>query len=313
MKKFDNEKYQILAKDLMGDIFYSEISNRNKIATIRQYTEVIVRKILDIDSSEKVTVGAKKISEKIEELNNSKFLKEALEDIKQDGNQCTHTEYLGEVTADEFDKIVDKLLDMLSFMLINYIETYEFGSRSDVLRSFSLLPPIVRYKVLIFLYNKYPNNIHVIDRLALAIVKAFDKEEAIRWIEEEKNNLINLDTMSDKVFAEIAKNTGIEIAEFIRFSSPYKNMYELCIDKIMKIGIEIDSKGHLYIDFEGALPCYKQYGIIDEDSEEIKEFNDIMDFLYLGRRKKLDDFTKLKEPYVVLNAIIEDDNIDESI
>ena len=53
MKKFDNEKYQILAKDLMGDIFYSEISNRNKIATIRQYTEVIVRKILDIDSSKK--------------------------------------------------------------------------------------------------------------------------------------------------------------------------------------------------------------------------------------------------------------------
>ena len=313
MKKFDNEKYQILAKDLMGDIFYSEISNRNKIATIRQYTEVIVRKILDIDSSKKVTIGAKEISKKIEGLNNSKFLKEALEDIKQDGNQCTHTEYLGEVTADEFDKIVDKLLDMLSFMLINYFETYEFGSRSDVLRSFSLLPPIVRYKVLIFLYNKYPNNIHVIDRLALAIVKAFDKEEAIRWIEEEKNNLINLDIMSDKVFNEIAENKGIEFAELIRFNSPYKNMYELCIDKIMKIGIEIDSKGHLYIDFEGALPCYKQYGIIDEDSEEIKEFNDIMDFLYLGRRKKLDDFTKLKEPYVVLNAIIEDDNIDESI
>ena len=76
-----------------------------------------------------------------------------------------------------FDKIVDKLLDMLSFMLINYFETYEFGSRSDVLPSFSLLPPIVRYKVLIFLYNKYPNNIHVIGILALAIVKAFDKEE----------------------------------------------------------------------------------------------------------------------------------------
>ena len=281
MKKFDNEKYQILAKDLMGDIFYSETSNRNKIATIRQYAEVIVRKILDIDPSKKMTIGANEISKKIDALNNSEFLKEALENIKQDGNKFTHTEYLEEVTSDEFDKIVDKLLDMLSFMFINYFENYEFGSRSDVLRSFSLLPPIVRYKVLIFLYNKYFDNIHVIDRLALAIVKAFDKEEAIRWIEEEKNNLINLDTMSDKVFAEIAKNKGIEIAEF---SSPYKNMYELCIDKIMKIGNEIDSKGHLYIDFESALPYYKQYGIIDEDSEEIKEFNDIMDFLYLGRK-----------------------------
>ena len=305
MKKFDNEKYKILSKDLMGDIFYSEISNQNKIATIRQYAEVIVRKILDIDPSKKMTIGANEISKKIDALNNSEFLKEALEDIKQDGNKFTHTEYLEEVTSDEFDKIVDKLLDMLSFMLINYFEIYEFGSRSDVLRSFSLLPPIVRYKVLIFLYNKYPHNIHVIDRLALAIVKAFDKEEAIRWVEEEKNNLINLDTMSDKMFDEIAK--------FIRFSSPYKNMYELCIDKIMKIGNEIDSKGHLYTDFENALPYYKQYGIINEDSEEIKEFNDIMDFLYLGRRAKLDDFIKLKEPYVVLNTIIEDDNINESV
>ncbi|EGL43742.1 hypothetical protein HMPREF9966_1046 [Streptococcus anginosus SK52 = DSM 20563] len=312
MKKFDNEKYQILAKDLMGDIFYSETSNRNKIATIRQYAEVIVRKILDINPSKKMTIGANEISKKLDALNNSEFLKEALENIRQDGNKFTHTEYLEEVTSDEFDKIVDKLLDMLSFMLINYFETYEFGSRSDVLQSFSLLPPIVRYKVLIFLYSKYPNNIHVIDRLALAIVKAFDKEEAIRWIEAE-NNLINLDVMSDKAFNEIAENKGIEFAKLIRFNSPYKNMYELCIDKIMKIGNEIDSKGHLYIDFESALPYYKQYGIIDEDSEEIKEFNDIMDFLYLGRRTKLDSFIKLKEPYVTLNVITGDNNIDESI
>ena len=313
MKKFDNEKYQILAKDLMGDIFYSETSNRNKIATIRQYAEVIVRKILDINPSKKMTIGANEISKKIDALNNSEFLKEALDNIKQDGNKFTHTEYLEEVTSDEFDKIVDKLLDMLSFMLINYFETYEFGSRSDVLRSFSLLPPIVRYKVLIFLYSKYPNNVHVIDKLVLAILKAFNREEAIRWTEKEKNNLINLDVMSNKVFNEIAENKGIEFAELIKFNSPYKNMYELCIDKIMKIGNEIDSKGRLYIDFESALPYYKQYRIIDDDNEEIKEFNDIMDFLYLGRKANVDNFIKLKEPYVVLDAIIEGDNINEDI
>lgn len=313
MKKFDNEKYQILVKDLMGDIFYSEISNRNKIATIRQYAEVIVRKILDINPNKKITIGATEISKKLDALSNSEFLKEALENIRKDGNKFTHTEYLEEVTSDEFDKIVDKLLDMLSFMLINYFETYEFGSRNDVLWSFSLLPPILRYKVLIFLYSKYPDNIYVVDKLALAIVKAFNREEAIRWIEEEKNNLINLDVMPDKVSNEIAENKGIEFTELIRFNSPYKNMYELCIDKIIKIGNEIDSKGHLYIDFESALPYYKQYGIIDGDSEEIKEFNDIMNFLYLGRRAKLDDFIKQNESYVALNTIIEDNDIDESI
>lgn len=313
MKNFDNEKYQILVKDLMGDIFYSNTSNRNKIATIRQYAEVIMRKILDIDPSKKMTIGANEISKKIDNLNNSKFLKEALENIKQYGNKFTHTEYLEEVTSNEFNKIVDKLLDMLSFMLIDYFETYEFGSRSDVLYSFSFLPPILRYKVLIFLYSKYPDNVYVIDKLALAIVKAFNKEEAIRWIEEEKNNLINLPVISDKVFNEFEENKEIGIAEIIRHYLPYKNMYDLCIDKIIKIGNEIDSKGHLYIDFESALPYYNQYGIIDEDSKEIKEFNDIMDFLYLGRKAKVDDFIKLKDPYIILNVIIEDDNINESI
>lgn len=61
MKKFNNEQYQILVKDLMGDIFYSETSNRNKIATIRQYAEVLVRKILDIDPCKKITIGEKEI------------------------------------------------------------------------------------------------------------------------------------------------------------------------------------------------------------------------------------------------------------
>lgn len=71
MKKLYNEKYQILSKDLMGDIFYWETSNRNKIATICQYTEVIVRKILDINPSKKMSIGTNKISKKIDTLNNS--------------------------------------------------------------------------------------------------------------------------------------------------------------------------------------------------------------------------------------------------
>ena len=115
----------------MGDIFYSEASNRNKIATIRQYAEVIVRKILDINPSQKMTIGANEISKKIDTLKNSKFLKEALENIKQDGNKFTYTEYLGEVTSDEFDIIVDKLLDMLSLAFPNGYVFFYIGKSAE--------------------------------------------------------------------------------------------------------------------------------------------------------------------------------------
>ena len=308
MRNFENSDYQILVEDLMRDIFYAESSNRNKIATIRQYAEVIVRKILDCEKNIQITIGEREIRRRIENLNNSDFLKSALDIIREEGNKLTHTQYIDEVTSHELDVIVDKLLDMLSFMLINYFETYEFGSRSNVLYLFSLLPPIVRFKVLTFLYSKYPDNVHIVDKLALAIVKAFDEAEAISWVEKEKNNLIKLDILSEKEYNDMNKTVGTEIAELIRDSSPCKNMYDLCIDKIDKIGKEIKSKGHLYIDFESALPYYKKNRIVGEDSEEIKEFIDIMDFLYLGRREALNYFIKQKDSCMVLNMILEENN-----
>lgn len=53
MTYFNNEEYQTLVSDLIGDIFYTSTSYRGKISTLRQYAEIIVRKILDIILKEK--------------------------------------------------------------------------------------------------------------------------------------------------------------------------------------------------------------------------------------------------------------------
>lgn len=103
--------------------------------------------------------------------------------------------------------MVDGLFDMLAYLLINYFEKYEFGSRNDVLYSFSMLPPIIRYKVLSFLYKKYSDNISVIDKLVLATVEAFSVDEATEWVEREKSTLIKMGTVTEK--------GGIEFAELI--------------------------------------------------------------------------------------------------
>lgn len=114
---------------------------------------------------------------------NHEFVEAAIETIRGKGNQSTHTQYLGGFDLEDFDKVVDGLFDMLSYLLINYFEKYKFGSRNDVLYSFSMLPPIIRYKVLSFLYIKYPDNISVIDKLVLATMKALSVDEAKEWIE----------------------------------------------------------------------------------------------------------------------------------
>lgn len=302
MKNFNNKEYKCLVTDLIGDAFYTETSFRGKISTIRQYAEVIVRKLLDIEPSKHLTLGQENIRSKIKNLPNHEYIEAAIAIIRTKGNLSTHTQYLDNLSLEDFEDIVDNLFNMLSFPLINYFEKYEFGSRDDVLLSFSLLPPIIRYKVLNFLYQKNPCNLSVIDKLVLAIVKAFSVFEATKWIEERKDTLIKMKTISEKAFNAMLETVGIEIAMDIQKGLP-SSMYHLCKEKISQIGLSIDIKGHLYSDFESALPYYKANGILNNDNLETKEFNDIMDFLYLGRKEKLQKISIDRNPYIVMNFI----------
>ena len=302
MSNFNNIEYQSLVTDLIGDTFYKDTSVSGRISFVRKYAEVVIRKILDIDPNKAVTLGAKNIQKRIKKLPNHEFIETAVEIIRGKGNQSTHTQYLEGFDEEDFDNVVDGLFDMLSYLLISYFEKYEFGSRNDVLYSFSILPPIIRYKVLIFLYKKYPDNISVIDKLVLATVKALSIDEATEWVEREKNVLIGMGVVTEKVFNEIAEKKGIEIAEVIRKTSP-ANMYILCKMKISEVGDLVNSRGVLYSNFESALPYYKSKGILIGDDWETREFNDIMNFLYMGRKEKFREISNESNPYVVLNFI----------
>lgn len=302
MSNFNNNEYQSLVADIIGDTFYKDISLSGKISFIRKYAEVIIRKILDINPSQAVTLGASNIQNRLERLPNHEFIEMAVETIRGKGNQSIHTQHLAGFAPEDFDKVIDALFDMLSFLLINYFEKYDFGSRNDVLYSFSLLPPIIRYKALMFLYRKHPNNISVIDKLVLATVKAFSIDEAIEWVEKEKDALVQMGTVTEKAYNEIVEKGGVELAEIIRSSSP-ANMYLLCRMKISQVGGVINSRGVLYSDFESALPHYKSKGILMGDDLETKEFNDIMNFLYLGRKEKMKEISSETNPYMVINFI----------
>ncbi len=302
MRNFNNNEYKCLTNDLIGDIFYTDTSFRGKISTIRQYAEVIIRKMLDVEPDEKLTLGQSNIQNRIKSLPNHEFIELALENIRGKGNMTTHTQYLESLTIEDFENIVDSLFDMLSFLLINHFEKYDFGSRNDVMSSFSLLPPIIRYKVLVFLHKKHPNNISIIDKLVLAIMKAFNVDEANKWVEAEKSELIKMKTISEEALNGIAEREGVELARIVQSTAP-SNMYLLCKMKISQVGAVINENGTLYSDFESALPFYKARGIIAGDDLETEEFNDIMNFLYLGRKEKLQELSNESNPFIVLNFI----------
>ena len=301
MSNFNNHEYTTLVTDLIGDVFYTDTSYRGKISTIRQYAEVVVRKILDLEPDKKIMLGQNDIKRRIQALPNHIFLETAIKNIKDKGNDSTHTEYIENVSKEEFDCIVDSLLDILSFLLIEYFEKYQFGSRNDILTSFSLLPPIIRYKVLDFLNRKYPDNVAVIDKLVLSMMKAFSVEKAKIWVKENKASLTQLATITPKVYNEMIQNLGVEIALVVSATNP-PNMYESCMRKIAQLEDTIN-KGVVYSDFESALPYYRENGPILDNTLEAKEFNDIMEFLYLGRKEAIKEFSSQK-PFVVLNCIL---------
>lgn len=68
MSNFNNDAYESLVADLIGDTFYKDISVSGRVSFVRKYAEVVIRKILDIDPNKKVTLGAKNIRNRIKNL-----------------------------------------------------------------------------------------------------------------------------------------------------------------------------------------------------------------------------------------------------
>lgn len=148
--------------------------------------------------------------------------------------------------------------------------------------------------------NFFPLKDLIRQMLVLAIVKTFNVDEATAWVEGKKQDLIKLDTVTENAFNEISENKGIEIAKFIKNISP-DNMYILCKSKISEVGELINSNGALYLDFESALPYYEKNGILTGNDPETTEFNDIMNFFYMGRKEKNKEISNESNPYVILN------------
>lgn len=302
MKKFNNKSYETLVNDLIGDTFYCGISYRGRVAKIRQYTEVIVRKLIDYDPDKCITLGKHCIEKRIHSIPNYCFIKDSLENIRNYGNDDSHTQKRDVVTEDEYNRVVDSLFNMLSILLINYFDKYKFGSNEEVMFSFSLLPPIIRYKVLSYLYEKDSENISIIDKLVLSIMKAYDIDTAKKWIEKEKENLILKKAITENAYNDLIEKKGIVYASYI-YENIILNMYESCKQKILTLEKNNMEKNKLYLDFESALPYYKENGVLSKGDEESNEFNDIMYFLYMGRKEQI----KKELSFNVLDSYVEDD------
>lgn len=302
MDNFNNNEYTNMIKDLIHDTKYIERSNRGKIQGLRQYAEILVRKILNLGSSIQITLGEIRNDSRNETVVTSLNLLEndfrnklikTVNEIRIIGNNGTHTSHTETFSNEIVEKTEDRVMELYALIFIKYFLDIRIDIYTSpiILHVFSILPPIIRYKTWKYLFKKNKNNIQVANKLCLSIIKAFSKEEAYKWLQKNMRVIKSIPYPTAKEKIKYIKTAGIQVSPTqyqvsLNFDR-YNNMYDLLYDKIKDSRTSINESGKMYTNFEEAIKYYRNFKSsynIQKYSEEIQILYSLMDFVYLGRK-----------------------------
>lgn len=313
---YNDEAYKGKLGDLLNDIFYVEgMSYDGRIGRIRAYAEIIVRRILKRDPEKPLTLGHKIVQERLKKKKySSPLLLESVEQINKIGSGSTHTQKTQPATKEEYEELVDNLCNLYAYLFYEYFKRNRFGSNNDVVSFFSILPPAIRHTTLNELFKTEHDNSSLVEHLVMVKVKAFNLDVAMKWIEENKELLMSLSvTVTQDYIQGLVDKIGEEMAKAIVSQMP-TNMYDACKQKARDMA-KIPAAGVPYTNFEEALAFYNKIAPIKGDADNVREFCELMEFVYCGRKAK----ERLREEYPTedlvsgnsgLHVKTEDDSLD---
>ena len=308
MKRYNDEEYRALIEMLIDDTFYVQSKYYdNKIHQIRKYTEIIVRRLTNYRCDYKLMLGHSNTTAELKKhgvLEKDSFFWDSLAVIIEKGNTRSHVQQTVLATEEEYNRVVDSLFNLYAYLFIRFFRQYAFGQNLEIVTAFSILPPIIRYKVLNELYKEDPSNMLLVEKLVLSVQKAFDKESAFEWIENHKNELLFMKQgVPDEQKEIFTAQFGKEYAEVI-IQSLTDNYYNILSQKVKKIAESIENRGVLYKDFEDAVSYYKMYGIVDGTEQDVQDFNSIMEFVYIGRKEREKELVKNTDSDYMLDRVV---------
>ena len=303
MVNFNIFEYEQMIGELIHDTFYVGLTRRGKIKGIRQFSEVIVRKILNIGSDTQFTLGKAEYMEQFKQLSENRrvYLKASIEKIRPLGNDGTHTQHTEEFSNSELNQVKDGLFDLYAYLFIDYFLKYPMNllSPSQVMHEFSLLPPIIRYKTLKYLYDSEAN-LQIANRYCLSIIKTFNKLTALNWLENEKSKLLQLHYPNQEEAEEYYVKRGVPVSatQFTVSIQLWKfdNVYDLLLDKISDSRTDKNESGKLYSNFEQAKKYYENNNVLTSSNiEEAKQYYKAV------KNKFSNDIEKVKKYYRLNN------------
>ena len=293
---FENSDYEILISDLIFDIYYSELSISSRLVLLRKMTEVITRRFLNLGMGEKMELGDITSPEKnpkyktTERLNNvDKLLRKDFEStvnkLREIGNKYSHTQNHKISNLEEWIEAENLIWDLFSYLFVQYFLKYNLSLKSDknVLSMFSQLPTDIRFRTLQKLFEiKGYDNIQLIDKYLLAMIKSKGWEEAYFWLISHRKEIQSMSYPSENEIIEY-----IDDFDEDELSLPlrkFQNVFGLLSSVLRNPKVKSVSGG-IYDTFEEAVKYFYEENLetyLSATREQI-EFRELLYFCFIGR------------------------------
>ena len=293
---FENSDYEILISDLIFDIYYSELSISSRLVLLRKMTELITRRFLNLGMGEKMELGDITSPEKnpkyktTERLNNvDKLLRKDFEStvnkLREIGNKYSHTQNHKISNLEEWIEAENLIWDLFSYLFVQYFLKYNLSLKSDknVLSMFSQLPTDIRFRTLQKLFEiKGYDNIQLIDKYLLAMVKSKGWEEAYFWLISHRKEIQSMSYPSENEIIEY-----IDDFDEDKLSLPlrkFQNVFGLLSSVLRNPKVKSVSGG-IYDTFEEAVKYFYEENLetyLSATREQI-EFRELLYFCFIGR------------------------------
>lgn len=276
---YNNEAYTEMIETIFQDLSIEQLSTSAKLMNIRKYTEIVVRRILKLPNEQSVMLGNIDIIQELKTRGyyTHHFFKTNYDLLRSKGNANSHTQIRrengqpGSNATDEVNEALNALMNLYSFMFYKFFKDYSFKN-TQIIRAFSILPPIIRYNCLKLLHEDSPRDTLIIEKYILAMIKSFDNEFATNWIYQNQELLESI-PLYDEQSLQVLSN----ISPFIASAFSSKTVFDKALELVSL------PFPPLYKNLKEAKQLYLQNGILHEKTEECMEFNDLMEFVYIGR------------------------------
>ena len=293
---FDNSDYEVLISDLISDIYYSEISISSRIVLLRKLTELITRRFLNLGKGEKMELGditssvknqKYKTTERLNSVDN--ILREDFEasvnKLREIGNKYSHTQTHTTAGLEEWTEAENLVWDLFSYLFVQYFLKYNLSLKSDknVLSMFSLLPPEIRFRTLQKLITiKGFDNVQLLDKYMLSMVKSRGWEEAHCWLKSNRDKINGVPYPTESEIIDYIEDFDED--ELPLQLRKFQNVYGLLSAVIQNSKLKSVSGG-VYRTFEEASKYYHEKNLdfyLSSTDEQI-EFKELLSFCFMGR------------------------------